>query len=138
MNGEGKFNWRFIFDFDYLPAEEMVVYKRKEHAFALQTVEHRMEPLVTLQCWDADVVSADDFLGSIELNLARMIPGAETARTCRLSMLKNKNRPTVNLFKVKNLRGWWPMAVFEGGKPSRLAVRKLKHWRNFELFYFIK
>lgn len=136
MNGEGKFNWRFIYDFDYLPADEMVVYKRKEHAFSLQAVEHRMEPIVTLQCWDADVVSADDFLGSVQLNLARMIPGAETARNCRLSMLsKNKNRPTVNLFKVKNLRGWWPMAVFEGDKPGRLAVNSQQKHLFYNFFF---
>lgn len=122
MNGEGKFNWRFIFDFDYLPSEEMIVYRRKEHAFALQAIEHRMEPIFTLQCWDADVVSADDFLGSCQLNLSKMLRGADTAKGCRLSMLKNKNWPTVDLFKVKNVRGWWPVAVYEGDKPGRLAV----------------
>jgi Ca2+-dependent lipid-binding protein len=82
-----------------------------------------MEPLITLQCWDADVVSADDFLGSIQLNLTRMIKGADTAKSCRLSMLKNKNKKTVNLFQVKNVRGWWPMAIFDGNKSGRLTVK---------------
>lgn len=89
---------------------------------------------MTLQCWDADVVSADDFLGSIQLDLTRMIKGADTAKACRLSMLKNKNRPTVNLFKEKNVRGWWPMAVFEGDKPGRLAV----YYTSFLFSYLIQ
>ena len=29
MDGEGNFNWRFVFPFDYLPAEQMMVIKKK-------------------------------------------------------------------------------------------------------------
>lgn len=82
-----------------------------------------MDPTLTLECYDADVLSADDFLGSVELNLAKMIRGADSARNCRLSMLKNKNRPTVNLFKEKNHRGWWPLGVLDGTRAAtRLTV----------------
>jgi hypothetical protein len=42
---QGNFNWRFIFDFEYLPAEELIIYKRKESIFSLTAVEHRMEPI---------------------------------------------------------------------------------------------
>lgn len=109
LTGEGNFNWRFIWDFDYLPAEELIVYKHKDMFSLLQTkTEKRMEPLITLQCWDADIVSADDNLGNIQLNLSRMIRGAKTAGDCKLSMLTNKKRPKINLFKVKRHKGWWP------------------------------
>ena len=29
MDGEGNFNWRFVFPFEYLPAEQMMVIKKK-------------------------------------------------------------------------------------------------------------
>ena len=29
LNGEGNFNWRFVFPFEYFPAEEKVVIKKK-------------------------------------------------------------------------------------------------------------
>ena len=29
LDGEGNFNWRFVFPFEYIPAEEKVVVKKK-------------------------------------------------------------------------------------------------------------
>lgn len=29
LDGEGNFNWRFVFDIEYLPAEEMIVFYQK-------------------------------------------------------------------------------------------------------------
>lgn len=29
LDGDGNFNWRFIFEFDYLPAEQLCVVSRK-------------------------------------------------------------------------------------------------------------
>lgn len=43
----GKFNWRFIFDFEYLPAEEMIIYKQKPSKFSFYTVEKKVEPTST-------------------------------------------------------------------------------------------
>ena len=34
LTGEGNFNWRFIFPFDYLAAEEKVVISKKESMFS--------------------------------------------------------------------------------------------------------
>ena len=43
LTGEGNFNWRFVWDFEYLPAEEMIVYKHKDTFSLLQTkTEKRM------------------------------------------------------------------------------------------------
>lgn len=44
LNGEGNFNWRFIFDFEYLPAEEKIVYSKREHALSLYQTEYKVEP----------------------------------------------------------------------------------------------
>lgn len=29
LDGDGNFNWRFIFEFDYLPAEQLCVVSKK-------------------------------------------------------------------------------------------------------------
>lgn len=29
LDGDGNFNWRFVFEFDYLPAEQLCVVSRK-------------------------------------------------------------------------------------------------------------
>ena len=34
LTGEGNFNWRFLFPFDYLAAEEKVVISKKESLFS--------------------------------------------------------------------------------------------------------
>ncbi len=34
LTGEGNFNWRFIYPFDYLAAEEKVVISKKESMFS--------------------------------------------------------------------------------------------------------
>jgi hypothetical protein len=44
LNGEGNFNWRFIFDFEYLPNEEKIVYTQK-HTFSLYTTEIKVDPI---------------------------------------------------------------------------------------------
>ncbi|CAF0876645.1 unnamed protein product [Brachionus calyciflorus] len=121
LNGEGKFNWRFIFDFEYLPAEEMIIYKQKPSKFSLFTVEKKVDPIITFECWDADLISSDDILGSLQLDLSKMIKGAKSSSFCKLSMLKKKNNQDINLFKVKNHRGWWPFSIYDSGKSLKLA-----------------
>lgn len=61
--------------------------------------------------WDADHFSADDFLGAISLNLSRFPRGAKSSKLCTLDMLKVENVPTVNIFKQKRVRGWWPFFI---------------------------
>lgn len=58
MDGEGNFNWRFVFDFDYLPSEQMVYIKKKEHFWSLDDSETKIPPVLTLQIWDNDKFSA--------------------------------------------------------------------------------
>lgn len=29
LDGDGNFNWRFVFDFDYLPAEQLCLVSKK-------------------------------------------------------------------------------------------------------------
>lgn len=52
-----------MYPFDYLKAEEKIVYKKKESIFSMDESEMKAPCKLTLQVWDADLVSADDFLG---------------------------------------------------------------------------
>ena len=63
LSGEGNFNWRFVFPVEYLKAEEKIVMKRKEHTFSVEEKEEKSRAALTVQVWDADLVSADDYLG---------------------------------------------------------------------------
>jgi hypothetical protein len=65
MDGEGNFNWRFVYDFSYLPAERCISVKKKEHFWSYDTTELTIPPVLNLQVWDNDKFSADDFLGKI-------------------------------------------------------------------------
>ncbi|KAI4807796.1 hypothetical protein KUCAC02_027581 [Chaenocephalus aceratus] len=49
LDGDGNFNWRFIFEFEYLPAEQL--WPRVE------------------KIWDNDKFSLDDYLGTLEVDL---------------------------------------------------------------------
>uniref|UniRef100_A0AAQ4QJS0 Otoferlin a n=1 Tax=Gasterosteus aculeatus aculeatus TaxID=481459 RepID=A0AAQ4QJS0_GASAC len=109
LTGEGNFNWRFVFPFDYLMAEEKIVISKKESMFSWDETEYKIPPRLTLQVWDADHFSADDFLGAIELDLNRFPRGAKTAKQCSLAMIRNEQElPTISIFKQKRVKGWWP------------------------------
>uniref|UniRef100_A0A673LN86 Otoferlin n=1 Tax=Sinocyclocheilus rhinocerous TaxID=307959 RepID=A0A673LN86_9TELE len=102
LTGEGNFNWRFVFPFDYLMAEEKIVISKKESMFSWDETEYKIPARLTLQVWDADHFSADDFLGAIELDLNKFPRGAKTAKQCSLNMvLKEHELPTISIFKIK-------------------------------------
>lgn len=63
MDGEGNFNWRFVYDFEYLPAERCISVKKKEHFWSYDATELTIPPVLNIQVWDNDKFSADDFLG---------------------------------------------------------------------------
>ena len=58
MDGEGNFNWRFTFDFDYIPTEQNLVVKKKEHFWSLDETESKQPAVFTVQIWDNDKFSA--------------------------------------------------------------------------------
>ncbi|KAA0708535.1 Otoferlin Fer-1-like protein 2 [Triplophysa tibetana] len=112
LTGEGNFNWRLVFPFDYLMAEEKIVISKKESMFSWDETEYKIPARLTLQVWDADHFSADDFLGAIELDLNKFPRGAKTAKQCSLDMvLKEQELPSISIFKQKRVKGWWPFVA---------------------------
>lgn len=57
-----------MFPFEYMPAEQCLVTKKKEHFWSLDETEERTQPKFTVQVWDNDFISADDFLGKNRLH----------------------------------------------------------------------
>ncbi|RWS06883.1 otoferlin-like isoform X3, partial [Dinothrombium tinctorium] len=135
LTGEGNFNWRFIFPFDYLPAEEKIVISRKESLFSWDETECKIPARLHLQVWDADHFSADDFLGAITLDLNRFPRGAKSSKLCTLDMLKhcdyNGSAPLISLFKQRRVKGWWPFYVKKENDEMELTVR---HFLFSDLF----
>ena len=118
LSGEGRFNWRFIFDFEYLPAEKLILVE-KSTKFGFKTELVKEKPVLTLECWDADVVTKDDKLGVLKIKLTEVPKCAHSASACVLSTFKKNQRPTINLFETPKLKGWWPFSSADG----KLAVR---------------
>uniref|UniRef100_A0A8C2TLC7 Dysferlin n=1 Tax=Coturnix japonica TaxID=93934 RepID=A0A8C2TLC7_COTJA len=118
MGGEGNFNWRFIFPFDYLPAEQMCCIAKKEHFWSLDKTENKISPQLIFQIWDNDKFSFDDYLGSIQMDLNKMPKPAKTAEKCSLELIDDSLSAScfVSLFEQKTVKGWWPCTAEQDGK----------------------
>ncbi|XP_053367599.1 myoferlin-like [Clarias gariepinus] len=119
LDGDGNFNWRFVFDFDYLPAEQLCLVSKKDHFWSLDKTEFRIPPQLVIQIWDNDKFSLDDHLGTVELNLNNLISPAKIPKNCSLQMLDNVPKTThksKSLFAQKTVKGWWPCYIEKDGK----------------------
>ncbi|XP_011602470.1 myoferlin-like isoform X3 [Takifugu rubripes] len=115
LDGDGNFNWRFVFEFDFLPAEQLCLVSKKEYFWNLDKTEFRIPPRLVVQIWDNDKFSLDDFLGknhtkmlssvggfsenlkisfsqcyagTLELDLRNMVAPAKTPEKCSLQMME--------------------------------------------------
>ncbi|XP_077023714.1 fer-1-like protein 6 [Tamandua tetradactyla] len=111
LTGEGNFNWRFLFPFQYLPAEKQMVITKRENIFSLEKMECKTPAVLVLQVWDFERLSSDDFLGSLEMNLNSFPRAAKSAKACELSKFENASEESkISIFQQKRVRGWWPLA----------------------------
>ncbi|XP_070488102.1 fer-1-like protein 6 isoform X1 [Equus przewalskii] len=111
LTGEGNFNWRFLFPFQYLPAEKQMVITKRENIFSLEKMECKTPVVLVLQVWDFERLSSDDFLGSLEMNLNSFPRAAKSAKACDLSKFENASEESkISIFQQKRVRGWWPFA----------------------------
>ncbi|XP_019498975.1 PREDICTED: fer-1-like protein 6 [Hipposideros armiger] len=111
LTGEGNFNWRFLFPFQYLPAEKQMVITKRENIFSLEKMECKTPAVLVLQVWDFERLSSDDFLGTLEMNLNSFPRAAKSAKACVISKFENTNEENkISIFQQKRVRGWWPFA----------------------------
>ncbi|XP_076007812.1 myoferlin-like isoform X1 [Genypterus blacodes] len=123
LDGDGNFNWRLVFDFEYLPAEQRCLVSKKEHFWNLDESEFRIPPKLIVQIWDNDKFSLDDYLGTLELDLLNLVPPAKTPEKCSLEMMEDletgvprKSVDAKSLFAQESVRGWWPCGIEQDGK----------------------
>lgn len=121
LDGEGNFNWRFVFPFDYLPAEQLCIVSKKEHFWSIDQTEFRVPPRLIIQIWDNDKFSLDDYLGFLELDLHHTIIPAKSSEKCNLDMIPDwkatnpLKAKTASLFEQKSMKGWWPCYTDKDG-----------------------
>ncbi|CAH8597596.1 unnamed protein product [Schistosoma turkestanicum] len=111
LSGEGNFNWRFIFPFDYIKAEDRIIYPIKG-SFDIEPHMIKANCELTLQVWDADLITRDNFIGSITMRLSSLPRCAKTAKSCGLHQLE-PDCPRFSMFKNRTARGWWPVTAEE-------------------------
>ncbi|XP_049603430.1 dysferlin isoform X7 [Syngnathus scovelli] len=116
LDGEANFNYRFVFPFLYLPAEQLCVVDKKEHFWNLDKSESKLAPRLTIQVWDNDKFSFDDYLGHLVMDLNRMIRPAKSPEKCDLHLLEQPADPRVSLFEQKTVKGWWPCVREQDGQ----------------------
>ncbi|XP_032101405.1 myoferlin isoform X6 [Sapajus apella] len=130
LDGEGNFNWRFVFPFDYLPAEQLCIVAKKEHFWSIDQTEFRVPPRLIIQIWDNDKFSLDDYLGFLELDLHHTIIPAKAPQKCSLDMIPDLKAmdplkaKTASLFEQKSMKGWWPCYAEKDG--SRVMAGKVE------------
>eukprot|EP00794_Sanderia_malayensis_P004873 gene4873-5512_t len=108
-DGSGMFNWRFVFQFMLHKAEEKIVTGKRWEAsmFAVDLTEEKHPPNLYLQVWDADLISADDFLGDFIAPLTKLPSPAKSARSCDLKIMTDESK-FGSIIKAKHMKGWWP------------------------------
>uniref|UniRef100_A0A8C0FQW1 C2 domain-containing protein n=1 Tax=Bubo bubo TaxID=30461 RepID=A0A8C0FQW1_BUBBB len=126
LTGEGNFNWRFVFRFNYLPTEKEITYKKKDSIFSVEESEFREPAVLVLQVWDYDRISANDFLGSIELKLHDMVRAAKSSEHCTIKMAKENATPRFSIFRNKRMRGWWPFIKLKDQEDEEREEREEK------------
>ncbi|XP_055527083.1 otoferlin [Wyeomyia smithii] len=109
LDGTGNFNWRMVFPLNYSSAETMMVVTRKKSFYEQLETEEKVPPLLTVQVWDNDLFSRDDFLGTLNLNLAQLPQPATKPSKCVLQTTIMSSCQSFNLFRVEKLRGWYPI-----------------------------
>uniref|UniRef100_A0A8C0HPH1 C2 domain-containing protein n=1 Tax=Buteo japonicus TaxID=224669 RepID=A0A8C0HPH1_9AVES len=105
LQGDGGFNWRFVFSFEYLAAEQLCVLPRKEHFWSLDETVLKVPPKLILQVWDNDKFSADDFLGVLELELTRLPQPAQHPQNCSQMGQGTPQNPAPHLPPITPLQG---------------------------------
>lgn len=154
MDGQGNFNWRFVYNFFYFPAERVVSIQKKEHFWSYDTTELQIPPILNLQIWDNDKFSPDDFLGNwiskksikkkkktdwilgaLTLDLNRLYKPAKDADVCTLENLNNQTENCVSIFEVKRLKGWWPCVDLQSGNPELTVKRNVFEFQKSKIYF---
>ncbi|KAK4319224.1 hypothetical protein Pmani_009818 [Petrolisthes manimaculis] len=131
MDGDANFNWRLLFPVEVIEAEQVMLVEYKEHPWSLTSTQLRRPPHLTLQLWDNDLISRDDYLSETTLDLCRLpkpaknrddvgpsqVPQmmAETDANSVAVTFLDDDTQSVNLFEAKRVYGYFPFIRVEEG-----------------------
>eukprot|EP00058_Branchiostoma_floridae_P024963 XP_002610453.1 hypothetical protein BRAFLDRAFT_124267 [Branchiostoma floridae] len=96
----------------------------QEHFWSLDETVTQVPPRLTVQVWDNDKFSFDDFLGQLTLDLHKMPIPTKTSRKCGVKQLQGGK--TVDLFEQKKCRGWWPAYLIDKDTQEMTLTGKLE------------
>lgn len=127
-----------------IPTSQVVVVSKRENIFSLDKTEQKLPAILSLQVWDFETLSSDDFLGAflpyfspfvllrviliksvavgtVELDLHGFPRGSKTSKSCKAEMLTDGTEK-ISIFQQKRTRGWWPF-IKSGELTVRTTVR---------------
>ncbi|TRY55559.1 hypothetical protein DNTS_023156 [Danionella cerebrum] len=109
LDGDGNFNWRFVFGFDYLPAEQLCLVSKKEHFWSLDKSEFRVPPkLIVPLSW---IYSTSSILRNLQRNVA-----SACCQTC----LRLQSQSNTSLSLIRSQSGDGGLATWK-----KMGRRKL-------------
>ncbi|EDV22851.1 uncharacterized protein TRIADDRAFT_58489 [Trichoplax adhaerens] len=107
LNGEGNFNWRFIFPFQYLPGEKSIVIKKKR----MIRIESKYKEL-------CDSLSPLCYFLRLLILVIIVISYAQKCTLDQLPGRGGKGKDLVSIFEMKQMQGWWPVVKSEAENPE--------------------
>ena len=77
-------------------------------------------------------MSINFYLGEITLDLNAMPRGAKTAKSCTVETctLESGQIPTVSIFQLRRIKGWWPFLRTDESNPNEKEVTVSKHYQK--------
>ncbi|KAL7675086.1 hypothetical protein ACOME3_001355 [Neoechinorhynchus agilis] len=120
VDGCGNFNYRLVFDFEYIETEERALVKKSLLNWNSSTIEENVVPELDLQLWDNDKFSANEFLGNTKFNINAISRPAKWSRSC--SLKEHLKLETISIFDQQRIRGWWPLVRMDTGKLIQIGT----------------
>ena len=59
------FNWRMIFEIDYMPQERLIYVSKKEHLWSLDKTVTKFPPVLNIQAWDNDLFGPNEYISKL-------------------------------------------------------------------------
>ncbi|KAI0987787.1 hypothetical protein GJ496_010637 [Pomphorhynchus laevis] len=123
IDGQGNYNWRFIFEVQVLSCEMSFLKMKREHFWSSEVEELSIAPKLKLQLWDNDKFSCDDFIGEVELVLTELQSPSKFPFKHAHKFQKVFDK-ALCIFHQTRIKGWWP--VYGTGQQTNELVAQIE------------
>jgi len=107
LDGNGSFNYRMVFPFEYLPIDKKIVIKEKVHRLSRHLRHEHISPVLKVQIWDKDRFTRHDFIGDLKLDLSNLVRPCVEPSHCGGTKDPRTHNQFVDLFIQQWISGWW-------------------------------